>query len=136
MSDKKLENNYRKVDTEKAPAIFSEPNNLSEILKDLKDYEDWGFTDILFQNPDGGVPLVKKHDPYENVDKAKKVKKKAAKTKENKQSEVKDVSSIENELKEIMKILKDSTAYEEYLGVAGGEESKVNTDEFPMSDEI
>jgi cell fate (sporulation/competence/biofilm development) regulator YlbF (YheA/YmcA/DUF963 family) len=134
MSDKKPEKDYRKVDQPSAESIFSEPNNLSEALKDLEDYENWSNTDNLFQSTDADRLVVEKHDPFEDADKAKKVKKEAADVKH--QTETKNVSGIESELEEIMKILKDSNAYEEYLGITDAEvgKPKVNTKEFPMDD--
>lgn len=67
----------RKITLEKAPSIFSEPDNLGEALDDLDAYETWTNTDELFNSTDGGRLKVVKHTPYKDADKAKKVKKKA-----------------------------------------------------------
>jgi len=75
--DDKTEKDYRKVDQPKADAIFSEPNDLAEALKNLEDYEDWSNTDNLFQSTDADRLVVEKHTPFEDADKAEKVKKEA-----------------------------------------------------------
>jgi hypothetical protein len=132
MSENKnvLETDYRKVDQEKAPSIFSEPNELADALKNLEDYENWGATDNVFQSTDGDKAVVEKHEPYDDADKAKKVKA----SKDENQMETKKTKNIEDDLKELLEILKDSDAYSDYLGLndADFKNERVNTKEFPM----
>jgi len=80
MSDKKNKKttDYRKVEQPITDSIFSKPNDLGEALDNLDAYDDWTSTDELFQNSeDATTPIIEKHAPYDDADKAKKVKKKA-----------------------------------------------------------
>ena len=134
MSDKK-EKDYRKVDQPKADSLFSNPNTLDELLKDLGDYEEYLPTDNLFNSEKMDRLVREKREPYEDSEKAEKIKKEASGNNFALKETVKNLDD-----KTLDDILKDSEAYESYLGIAneslpGTKDELVNTEEFPMDTE-
>lgn len=61
---------WRENDAPKIPSIYSYPNKLDELLKDVKNYEDAMHT--LFYKDDNGMMKEEKHDQLPDADKAKK----------------------------------------------------------------
>ena len=105
-----MDNEYRKVDLEKAKNLFSDPNELKDLLDDLESYESYSNTDELYNSIDGDRLKVVKHEPYEDAEKVKK----ASKEDNNSGILKQKVDTLED--KELQDLLESTDALE-YLGL-------------------